>query len=136
MRNFDDQRALRTQGDRGFQIGGEKFIRRASVRPEATRPWEDVSLETTHEATLAAIDETVLNMVEPGTRGEAHKRWMKLREREDDAITLGDLLELVQWLVGEQAHRPTEPPSNFSDEPEEVGTRSMGGSSSPETPGA
>lgn len=136
MKDFDTARQERAQADRGFLIGGEQFIRRASVRPEATKPWEDVDLTTSHDATLAAIDETVTNMIEPGAKGEAHKRWAKLREREDDAISLGDLLDLVQWLVQEQAARPTVPPSNSSDEPEDSGTSSTGGSSSPATPAA
>lgn len=134
MKNFDEQRALRVQEDRGFQIGGEQFIRRASVRPEATEPWENVNLETSHRDTLASLDETVTNLIEPGEKNEAHKRWMKLRTREEDAITLGDLLELMQWLVAEQTGRPTEPPSNFSDEPEETGTPLTVVSSSPVTP--
>ncbi len=136
MKDFDLARSERALADRGFQIGGEKFVRRASVRPEATKPWEDVNLETSHEATLAAIDETVTNMIEPGARKEAHKRWALLRERDDDAISLGDLLDLVQWLISEQAARPTLPPSSFSDEPAASGTGSTGGSSSPETPAA
>lgn len=134
MKDFDTARAARTLADRGFQIGGEQFVRRASVRPEATKPWEDVDLTTSHEATLAAIDETVTNMIEPGKAKEAHKRWLVLRQRDDDAISLGDLLDLVQWLVSEQAARPTVPPSNSSGEPVASGTSSTGGSSSPETP--
>jgi hypothetical protein len=129
VKDFDEARALRAQADRGFQIGGEQFLRRSSVRPEATEPWEAVSLDSTQKETLAAIDETVCNLIDSGEKGEAHKRWMKLRSREEDAISLGDMLELVQWLISEQAARPTEPPSNFSDEPEETGTSSMGGSS-------
>lgn len=134
MKNFDEQRALRAQADRGFVIGGEEFLRRTSVRPEATEPWENVTIDSTQKETLAAIDETVCNLIEPGEKSEAHKRWMKLRLREDDAVSLGDMLELIQWLVAEQTQRPTEPPSNFSDEPEETGTPSTGGSSSPDTP--
>lgn len=134
MRNFDDARAQRAQADRGFQIGGEQFLRRSSVRPEATEAWEAVNLNSTQKETLAAIDETICNLVEPGKGGEAHKRWMKLRQREEDAVSLGDMLEIVQWLVEEQAQRPTEPPSSSFDELEALGTLSTVGSSSPDTP--
>lgn len=134
MKNFDEQRAARALADRGFQIGGETFTRKASVRPEATEPWEAITLESTSKETLANIDETVCNMIEPGVKGADHKRWLELRKREEDAVTMGDLLELVQWLIAEQSARPTEQPSSSSVEPEELGTSLTEDSSSTDSP--
>lgn len=133
MKNFDEQRALRLKADRGFQIGGEQFVRRASVRPEAVEPWERVGSDPdlTSKDVLGAMDETIINLIEPGTKGEAHRRWVKLRGREADAINLGDLIDLVTWLIEEQAQRPTLPSSNSSPEPGTTGTPSTDGSSSP-----
>ena len=132
MRDFDIQRKIRAEADRTFMIGGEKFVRRASVRPEATQPWDDVQAETPQAETLAAMDETLLNLIEPGSRGEAHKRWKALRQREEDAITLGDMIELFQWLVGEMTGRPILPPLSSFEEPGANGTSSTDGSSLPD----
>lgn len=133
MKNFDEQRRKRLEQDRGFTIGGETFIRRPSVRPEAVSPWEAVASNPAMSNTdiLAAIDETIINLIEPGEKGEAHKRWHKLREREEDALNLGDMIDVITWLVEEQAQRPTQPSSDSSSEPGTTETPSTDGSSSP-----
>lgn len=136
MKDFDVERAERAQVDRTFKLGGETFTRKATVRPEATEPWEGVTAVSTQTETLAAIDATIRNMIEPGDKNEAHARWKKLRQREEDAVSLGDLIELITWLVEEQTARPTEPQRNFSVVPDDTGTTSTEGSSSPETPEA
>ena len=129
MHDFDVDRAAREGYDRSFKIGGETFNRRASVRPETTAQWESLSPGMAQPKVLKVIDETVLGLIEPGEKGEAHARWKALRERDDDPLNLRDLLDLVPWLIQEQAARPTEPPSNSSDEPVASGTTSTGGSS-------
>lgn len=136
MKNFDEARAARASSPRDFQIGGEVFVWKASVRPEATKPWEDVTGMTPQAEVLGAIDQTVKNLIEPGVKGEAHKRWDTLRQREDDALSLGDLIGLITWLIEEQANRPTVPSSGSSNVRELPGTSSTGGSSSQDTQAA
>lgn len=134
-KDFDIARAAsRGDSDRQFKIGGELFTRRKTVRPEAVKPWEDVGPLTPHEEVLKAIDQTILNLIEPGTKGEDHKRWRELRKREEpDALNLGDLLELTTWIVSQQSSRPTSPPVLSSASPEPGGTSSTDDSSSPVT---
>lgn len=130
MRDFDIARTARATADLEFKIGGETFVRRAACRPEDTKPWEDVGALTPQADVLAAVDQTVKNLIEPGVKGEAHRRWDALRKRDEDALTLGDLIALVVWLVEEQAARPTVPPGDSSNVREIPGTGSTGGSSS------
>ncbi len=126
VKNFDLERAKRASQNRQFKIGGVTLTRRASVRPEAMMEWEAVTPLTPPADVIAAIDNTIVAMVENG----GHKAWKALRAREDDAVTLGDMLEVMQWLVEEQSGRPTLPPSPSSTEPVSSGTTSTGASSS------
>jgi len=133
VKDFDVLRKQREAQDRMFQIGGETFVRRASVRPEAVEPWESVGSnpDITSGDVIARMDETVINLIEPGPKGEAHKRWKALRAREDDAVNLGDMIDVITWLVEEQSARPTQSPGSFSGEPDTTGTPSTGASSPP-----
>jgi hypothetical protein len=135
MKNFDEQRSerlSRAEDERTFVIGGEPFLVRAAVRPEATEPWEDIEPGLSHGETLANCDQTILNLIEPA--GDAHERWRNLRAREDDPVTLQDMLELIPWMIGTAAGRPTEPPESSSDGRGSTGTTLTAASSSPDTP--
>lgn len=136
MKDFDLDRNIRSALDRTFKIGGQKFTRRASVRPEATLEWEGIRFmdpsSSPAEEFLGILDRTIIGLIEPGTNGKDHGRWAKLRAREDDPITTQDMLELIPWLIEEMAGRPTMPPSNSSGEPGPSGTSSTDDSSEPE----
>lgn len=43
MQDFDTARAAREQADRAFRIGGEDFVHRASVAPEAIISWSEAA---------------------------------------------------------------------------------------------
>lgn len=113
MKNFDEARAARTAEDRTFQIGGEEFTMKASVRPEALADYERLGTDTEAEAALAVIDAMVVSFIEGGKLAEA--RYRKVRAREEDAISMEDLSSLVEWLIEEQTRRPTSASSASSD---------------------
>ncbi len=144
MHDFDIERAERQKADRSFKIAGETFARRASVRPEALEEWEDYTpIGRSQAEALAVIDRTIKALIEPGAKGEAHKRWDNLRKRDDDPVTLADMIGLrdeegvllrdglIQWLTAEMAGRPTGPSVSSSGGPGASETSSTEGSSSP-----
>lgn len=150
MKNFDEyreKRALVGVEERSFQVGGETFVRRPAVRPEAVNPWEGIAPGMDQDEVLERIDLTVLALVEGGAKDEAHKRWIALRKRETDPVTLQDLVGLrdpdtgdeiqpgiVPWLIEEMAGRPTRPSSSSSNGAATTETTSTDASSSPATP--
>jgi hypothetical protein len=136
VKNFDDHRKKRaeaTRAEREFLLGGEPFTARASVRPEAFMRWDSMDMENTPAAEILAVaDETILSLIEK--KDDAHARYRALREREEDAVNLEDLTDLIQWLVEVQSGgRPTEPSPASSSSPAETGTPSTDASSSPDS---
>ena len=134
MHNFDTKRAERSQAEpRSFQIGGETFIRKHSVRPEVMTAWEAVTPETPASETLQIVDDLIGEFL----IGDGHSRWRQLRERYDDPITLEDMMEVVAWLVSEETGFPTtepSPSSNGSDGPTTGGSSTDGSPSLEATP--
>lgn len=103
-RNFDEER----DQDLDFVIRGEKFTV-ARVRPEVIGEWED---EATPEKSMDAITYTsdkvkgfILNS------DGSHERWDAVRKQTDDPVTLGELNELLVWMIQVQSARPTQSPS-------------------------
>lgn len=142
MKNFDDHRAKRlNRAERTFQIGGEKFIAKASVRPEAIAEWDAMDPEKTPPAEIIRIsDTTILALVEEsgpvevyGEDDVAAERWRNVRLREgDDALNTADIIELLKWLIGVQSGgRPTEQQSGSGQSPSGTGASSTVDSSSP-----
>jgi hypothetical protein len=106
-RNFDEER----QKDLDFIIRGEKF-RMKMVRPEVIGAWED---EPTPEKSIDALAYTsnrIKDFIE--NSDGSHDRWEALRAREDDPISMGELNELLIWMVEVQSARPTRQPSPSS----------------------
>lgn len=103
MRNFDED----LDQDLGFQIGGESY-RMRYVRPEVLASWEDEPLEEKSEDVLKRQDMRIVQFLETE---DMRKRWMALRAREEDALPLVKLNELLRWMVEVQTSRPTNPPS-------------------------
>lgn len=132
MKNFDEAREARAKEDRSFQLGGEVFTRKVGIRPEVLSPYENLSDDTPATEALATIDMIVLDMIEDGGEGQdACVRYKALRAREDDPVTLGDLTDLVEWLVESATSRPTSRQSGSMRGPAATGTISTEGSSSP-----
>ena len=126
MKNFDTDREQRAERDRGFQIGGETFTTKTAVRPEAMTAYEALDDDAPVSEMLKVIDQTILAFVEEN----GHERWRKLREREDDPVTLADMNALINWLVEDQTGRPTQQPAPSSGGLGSSGTPSTGVSSS------
>jgi hypothetical protein len=120
VKNFDERRKQRAEADRLFQIGGETFVMRAGVRPEALTPYENLTPEAGASEALAVIDDLIVEFIEDND--DAHSRYRNLRERSDDPITMQDLQELTKWLVEQQTGRPTVPPSPSTASPATTGT--------------
>jgi hypothetical protein len=134
VKNFDEQRSTLSEEERTFQIGGETFLARAKVRPEALAQWDGISGDMPALDILKASDETILALMDQ--RDNAHARYTALREREDDPLSLDDLVDLGQWLVEVVTGRPTEPLSGSTTSPSTPGTTPTGAPSSPESPEA
>jgi hypothetical protein len=108
MIDLDAERAERP-AEQTIKIGGETFRARVSVRPEALVPWEDFYLsdDTSAAASIRVLDETILVFLV----AEDHERYLALRQREEDALTVQDMTKLVQALLEASADRPTEAPT-------------------------
>jgi hypothetical protein len=102
MRSFDIQQDL------DFQIGGETFHMK-TVRPEVLASWEDAPIPENSADALKVLDERLLIFLDNGN-GQ-HERWKALREREDNALSMGQLRAVLEWMVEVQSTLPTEPPS-------------------------
>lgn len=102
-RNFDEELGQ----DMSFTIGGETFGMRY-VRPEVLALWEDEPDEEKSTDILKRQDARILQFL---ANDEDRERWTKLREREEDALPLVHLNELLRWMVEVQTARPTNPPS-------------------------
>lgn len=127
MKDFDEERAARYEGDREFQIGGEKFVRRASVRPEVLMAVDDLDAGAPGHEMLKSIDGVILAFIE--STDDAHDRYRTLRERDDDPVNMADLNAVVRWLVSEMTGRPMPAPSLSEDGRAPNGTGSTDGSS-------
>jgi hypothetical protein len=150
------ERAQIPPEERSFVIGGETFVYRSAVAPEAFKRWsmmvsgefllrdergrpilddfkQPVSTLTETEA-LEIFDATVVAFLEPGQE----EKWKKVRDPEaENPVTLQDMRALVRWLFEEQSARPTGPPSGSSrtSETASSGTPSTVESSSPAATG-
>ena len=105
VRDFDQE----LEQDLSFKIRGETFKMRY-VRPEILQSWESENIEGAAEAdALKILDERIVFFLDQN--GDSSARWEALRKRDDDPVTLGQLTELVTWMVEVQSGRPTTAPS-------------------------
>lgn len=136
MKNFDTERQAREipAEERTFVLGGETFIGRSSVRPEALTKWDGIGDDMPVTEVLKATDDTILALIED--TDNAHERYRALRQKEDDPLTIPDLVAVGTWLVEVQTGRPTDPPIGSTDSPSTPGTTSTDERSSVDTPEA
>lgn len=130
MRDFDQQRRERAEfgrDDRTFVLGGETFVVKASIRPEALAEYENLKADDGAGKALEVIDDLVVSFLEPADDAEA--RYRHVRTVEDNPISLGDLEALVEWLVETQTKRPTGQPGSSSASPGHTGNTSTENSS-------
>lgn len=102
-RNFDEE----LNQDLAFTIGGESFQMRY-VRPEVLASWEDEPDDEKSADVLKRQDARICEFLASEADRE---RWLKLRKREEEALPLVHLNELLRWMVEVQTARPTNPPS-------------------------
>lgn len=103
MKDFDSD----FEQDLSFIIQGQKFEMRY-VRPEVLASWEDEPDDTKTEDVLKRQDERICSFLRDG---EEAKRWMVLRQDEENALPLAKLNDLLRWMVEVQTTRPTPTPS-------------------------
>lgn len=173
MKDFDEERNARPRlsvEERTFKIGGEVFVARDRIRPDALAPMDDLpDAEFDHTTCscdhrlhehpqgpctavgcdckkfrpkllksgatlaeqLAAMDTTFVALIESGDDAEA--RYRALRARNDDALELDDIMEVIGWVTVLNTRRPTGPSVDSPGGPASTGTASTGVSSSPGT---
>lgn len=129
MKDFDARRKERAERDRGFTLGGETFVMKSGVRPEVLAAYESIDASATPEDKLAQMDGMVLDFLEE-EKGEAEKRWRKIRAIEDNPVTLQDIQDVIEWLIEAQTGRPTGQPSGSTAGPGATVTPLTGESSS------
>lgn len=103
MKNFDAE----LDQDLSFTIQGQQFQMRY-VRPEVLAAWEDEPDDAKSEDVLKRQDLRVLEFLKDE---DNRKRWMAMREDEENALPLVKLNEVIRWMVEVQATRPTSQPS-------------------------
>jgi hypothetical protein len=100
-RNFDDVLSQ----DREFTVRGEKFSFQ-DVRPEVLSGFE-ISTNGDEELSVWKVLTDQILLFLPTAD---HERWLTLRERETEPVTIAQLQEIIKWLVEAQTGRPTEAP--------------------------
>lgn len=105
MKDFD---AELLEQDLSFQIGGEVFKMRY-VRPEVLASWEDEPVDEKSDDLLKRQDERIMAFLNGDD--DSRKRYLALRAREDDAVPMVQVNELLRWMIEVQTSRPTTPPS-------------------------
>lgn len=138
MHNFDPERNARHAardaefGEKPFQFGGEVFYVRANVRYPAIKRLAEITTNTDGVEVFDAVEEAVLAMIDP--RDDAHERFGKVCDSQDDPVTFEDLAELQNWLVREATQRPPTEPDSSATTPSPRGTSLTAVSSSETEP--
>jgi len=130
-RDFDEEREERNSKPATFKIGGETFSYKRGLRPETfdryISQWAALTPGSKDSEAIPACDLTIQNFL---ADEETAERWRALRLREEDAITVHDMIRVVQFLVREQTERPTEAPSGSGNGGARTGSESTESSSS------
>jgi hypothetical protein len=103
-RNFDQD----LSEDLEFIVAGETF-KMKYVRPEVLAAWEDEEVADKSETALRQMDERIKLFLD--NSNGAIERWDTLRAREDNPVSMGQINDLLLWMVEVQSGRPTTPPS-------------------------
>lgn len=133
MKNFDPDRNKRHQerdaefGENPFQFGGEVFYVRANVRYPAIKRIAEITEASDGVEVFDAVEEAVTAMIDP--RDDAHERFNRVCQSENDPITFEDLAELQNWLITEATQRPPTQPDSSATGLSQAGTSLTGVSS-------
>ena len=134
MKNFDEERAARQASPATFQMGGDVFSLRASVRPEALSVLESIDeKDVVLSEMFATLDQVVHEFLIP----EDGPRWDELRKRPDSPVGIQDISALIKWLteegISEITGRPIEQSGDSSAGLKTTETSSTADSSSPDS---
>lgn len=105
MKDFDSELL---EQDLSFKIGGETFKMRY-VRPEVLAAWEDEPIDEKSDELLKRQDERIMAFL--NGEDNSRDRYLKLRSRENDAVPMVQVNELLRWMIEVQTSRPTTQPS-------------------------
>lgn len=129
MHDFDEHRHAKLNEDRRFKIGGEVFTHRPGIRPERMIAWESINAETSAVEALEITDGLIIAWLDTDADPSQEERYRKLREREEDPLSGGDLNSVIMWLYRQSTRRPTGAPTSSSDGRGSTGTESTATSS-------
>lgn len=133
VHDFDAERRKRHEererefGDKPFTFGGQLFHVRANVGYLGIKRVAALTEDSTGGETFDAIEASVLSMIDP--RDNAFERFHDVTTNLDDPITFDDLVELQNWLIGEQTGRPPTPEPASASGPTPIGLSSTAPSS-------
>lgn len=116
MKDFDiarSQRSIRPAAERTFKLGGEIFVRRASVPAEVMVRLDEINSGTSAGKVITVISDVIGEMCEAG----AIEKWAALRARkaDEDPLTMPDCIAVLNWLIEEETAIPTSEPSPSGD---------------------
>lgn len=119
MKDFDEARAARISdpAERTFKLGGETFTIAPAVRPEALLPALDLN-EAQGAEVFAIHDQLITAYLD----AEGVERYTRLRQRDEDPITLEDQIDVIRWIQETATGRPTRQPGHSSESPGTSGT--------------
>jgi hypothetical protein len=129
VRDFDSEpiRSDRVGNtEREFKIAGVPFRFKPAAPAHLLAAYFDA---TTNTALLEAADALVLAFLEP----ESREQWERVRHTEQaNPVTIRDVQDVVEHMIGVMAGRPTEPRGGSSPSRGKSGTSSTEESDSPE----
>lgn len=110
-RNYDQ---MRDGEDHSFVIRGETFklkrVRPAVLDQIDALQKEFVASEADSYADVVAFSEKRLLLLIDDSNG-ALPRWKVLRDRDDDPVTYGEIMDVSRWAFEEVTGLPTMPPA-------------------------
>jgi len=108
--DFDAERAKRHAekeqefGEKPFKFGGETFYVRANVGYLGIKRVAALSEASSGSEAFDAVEYSVISLIDP--REDAHARIRRILASDEDPVTFDDLIDLQNWLLGEQTGRP------------------------------
>ncbi len=118
---FEQRRKERLEADRTITISGVELQYRPSITPETALLLEETrdryvnqngSRDITATNLVNIADQSILECLDPSS----HDAWATLRDPAAEyPLSLTDLFDLAEYLLGKAAGTPTDAPSDSSD---------------------
>lgn len=135
MKDFDALRAEREQRERTFKIAGRDFSFRAALPAEQYSLYLELMDKMSEgrwpEGSFDTLNSTMLQLLDDGS----HAAWDEvLASRNGNPVSFEDMADIIDYCVGVQTGRPTQPRSPSGRTDESGGTRLTVASDSPAAP--